>query len=93
MTEEEWVLVDQVQGQFQAEILRGLLEAQGIMVWMNPQGAARAYAVVVGTLGMVELLVPSNAAEQARKVLDAYYRGDFENMELTGPENNKEPEE
>lgn len=86
MTDEEWVLVDKVQGQLQAEIIKGLLEAQGIMVWLNPQGAARAYAVSVGTLGAVELLVPSSEAEQARQVLEAYYRGDFNNIELKGPE-------
>jgi hypothetical protein len=93
MTEEEWVLVDKVEGQLQAEILRGLLEAQGIMVWLNPQGAARAYAVSIGTLGAVEILVPSSAADQARQVLDAYYRGDFENMDLEGSETNEEPGE
>jgi hypothetical protein len=93
MTEEEWVLVDKVEGQLQAEMLRGLLEAQGIMVWVNPQGAARAYAVTIGTLGAVELLVPSSAADQARQVLDAYYRGDFEDMELKGSEANEEPGE
>lgn len=93
MTEDEWVLVDKVQGQLQAEILKGLLEAQGIMVWVNPQGAARAYAVSVGSLGAVELLVPSSAADQAREVLDAYYRGDFENIGLNGSEIDGEPEE
>jgi hypothetical protein len=86
MAEDEWVLVVKVQGQGQAEILKGLLEAQGIMVWLNSQGAAHAYAVSVGTLGAVELLVPSSAVDQARQVLDAYYRGDFENSEFTGPE-------
>jgi Putative prokaryotic signal transducing protein len=86
MTEEEWVLVDRVQGQFQAELLRGLLEAQGIMVYLNQQGAARAYAVTVGTLGAVEILVPSSAAEQAKQILEAYYRGDFEDLDFTGPE-------
>lgn len=93
MVEEEWIQVDKVQGQLQAEILRGLLEAQGIMVWLNPQGAARAYAVAVGTLGAVEILVPTSAVEQARQVLEAYYRGDFENMELKGPESDEETEE
>ncbi|OGO31266.1 MAG: hypothetical protein A2136_06970 [Chloroflexi bacterium RBG_16_54_11] len=92
MAEDEWVLVEKVQGQFQAEILKGLLEAQGIMVWLNPQGAARAYAVSVGTLGAVELLVPSSAADHAREVLDAYYRGDFEDMELTDSDAQDEPE-
>ncbi len=82
MADEEWVLVDKVQGQLQAELLRGLLEAQGIRVWLNQQGAARAYAVAVGTLGLVEILVPTNDAEQARQVLEAYYRGDYDDIEL-----------
>jgi hypothetical protein len=93
MTEEEWVLVDKVQGQLHAEILKGLLEAQGIMVWINPQGAARAYAVSVGTLGAVELLVPSSAADQARQVLEAYYRGEFENTDIGNAGSDQEPEE
>ncbi len=84
MVDEEWILVDKVQGQIQAELLRGLLEAQGIRVWLNPQGASRAYAVAVGTLGMVEILVPTNDAEQAKQVLEAYYRGDYDDIELNG---------
>lgn len=93
MTEEEWVLLDRVQGQLQAEILKGLLEAQGITVWINQEGAARAYAIEVGTLGMVEILVPSRMADQARGVLEAYNRGDFENMGFEEPGPDEGPEE
>ena len=93
MVDDEWVLVDQVQGQLQAEILRGLLEAQGILVWVNTPGAAHAYALAVGTLGTVELLVPSRSADLARQILEAYYRGDFENMELEGSEPDEPPNE
>lgn len=87
MVDEEWVLVDKVQGQVQAELLKGLLEAQGFRVWLNQEGAARAYAVAVGSLGLVEILVPSSEVEQAKQVLEAYYRGDFEDMDLQEPEN------
>jgi hypothetical protein len=92
MAEEEWTLLEKVHGQLQAEILKGLLEAQGIMVWLNQEGAAHAYAVAVGTLGMVEILVPSSMLEKARQILEAYYRGDFENMEFEqpDPDNKKE---
>jgi hypothetical protein len=93
MADEEWVLVDRVQGQLQAELLKGLLEAQGIMVWINSQGAAHAYAVSVGSMGAVELLVPSSALEEARQILDAYYRGDFESTELDESDSQIEPEE
>jgi N-methylhydantoinase B/oxoprolinase/acetone carboxylase alpha subunit len=93
MTEEEWVLVDKIQGLLQAEIIKGLLEAQGIQVWLNAQGAARAYAVTVGTLGAVELLVPSSQADQAREVLEEYNRGDFENIKLDESEPGEGSEE
>ncbi len=93
MTDNEWVLLDRIQGRLQAEILKGLLEAQGITVWLNQQGAASAYAVDVGTLGAVELLVPSNEVAKARLVLESYARGDFENEELSGSPPADEPGE
>jgi hypothetical protein len=92
MAEEEWTLVDKVHGQLQAEILKGLLEAQGLRVWLNQEGAAHAYAVAIGTLGMVEIMVPSSEFEKARQVLESYYRGDFENMELREPSPDEAPE-
>jgi hypothetical protein len=90
MTEEQWVLVDKVQGQLQGELLRGLLEAQGITVYLNQEGAAHAYAVAVGTLGTVEILVPTSEVAKARQIIEAYYRGDFNNMELENPEPDKD---
>jgi hypothetical protein len=91
MAEEEWVLVEKVEGPLQAELLKGLLEAQGIKVWLNQQGASRAYAVSVGTLGLVEILVLSSQTGQAKQVLDAYYRGDYNDMELQGPDPDGDP--
>jgi hypothetical protein len=82
MPEEEWVLIDTAQGQLQAEIIKGLLEAQGIMVWLNQEGAAHAYAVEIGTLGTVEILVPSSMVVEARQILDEFKRGDFEDIEF-----------
>jgi hypothetical protein len=90
MVQEEWILVDKVQGQLQAELLKGLLEAQGITVWLNQEGAAHAYAVAVGTLGLVEILVPTSEVEQAHQVLDAYYRGDFDSIQLEEPDSGDE---
>ena len=86
MNQEEWVLVDTTSGQLQAELVRGLLEAQGILVWLNQAGAAHAYALNVGSLGRVEVLVPSSAVEQAQKLLDEYYSGNLDDMGLQGIE-------
>jgi hypothetical protein len=81
MPEEEWVLVEKVEGQLQAELLKGLLEAQGLRVWLNQEGLSHSYAVSVGTLGLVEVMVPSSEVEQAQQVLKAYYRGEFKDMQ------------
>jgi len=80
--EEKWEVVEMVQGQLQAEILRGLLEAQEIKVWLNQEGAGAAYGINVGPLGTVEILVPTSAVEQARQILDAYYAGEFEGADM-----------
>jgi hypothetical protein len=82
MPDDEWVLIDQAQGQLQAEIIKGLLEAQGIMVWLNQEGAAHAYAIEIGTLGTVEILVPTSMVAEAQAILDEYKRGDFEDTEF-----------
>lgn len=80
--EEKWEVVEMVQGQLQAEILRGLLEAQEIKVWLNQEGAGAAYGINVGPLGTVEILVPSGEIHKARQILDAYYAGEFESSEM-----------
>jgi hypothetical protein len=90
--EENWEVVEMVQGQLQAEILRGLLEAQEIKVWLNQEGAGAAYGINVGPLGTVEILVPTSEVDRARQILDAYYAGEFEGTEL-GPIDADEGEE
>jgi hypothetical protein len=78
MTEEHWELIDEVLGMGQAELLRGLLEAQGIdSVMLTQEGAGRAYGFTIGKMGQVQILVSSQHAELARQVLRQYYDGDF----------------
>jgi hypothetical protein len=73
MTEENWVALADVPGRFQAELLRGLLEAQGIQVFLSQEGAGFAYGLTVGTLGAVQVLVPASNLEQAQEVLNDFY--------------------
>lgn len=81
MPEDKWVALETVSGNFQAEILRGLLEAQGVSVVLSQEGAGRsAYAVTVGPLGAVQILVPAEQVAEARKVLDGYYAGEYEDL-------------
>lgn len=90
MTGEKWQEVIEVFGELEAELLRGLLEAQGIPVILNQEGAGRAYGLNVGPLGTVQILVPASAVQNARQVLDDYYAGKFEGL---GPGESAEEDE
>jgi hypothetical protein len=79
MKSDKWVLLDKVNGSFKAEILKGLLEAQGIETMLSQEGAAHyGYALTIGPMGEVEILVPSRELEHARQVLADYEAGKFE---------------
>jgi hypothetical protein len=81
MPEENWEVVEEIGGSFQAEILRGLLEAQGISVVLSQEGAGHsAYVATVGPLGRVQILVPAHQLSSARKILDDYYSGAYEDL-------------
>ena len=54
----------------QAEILRGLLEAQGISVALSQEAAGSVMPVDVGAFGQVEILVAAEQATRAREILD-----------------------
>lgn len=78
MTDDKWVVVTEVSGELQAGIVRNLLEAQGIKVFLNQEGAGKAVGLSLGPLGEVQILVPENQKEEAQKVVDDYYAGNFE---------------
>ena len=79
MEEQSWEVITTVPGDMYAEILRGLLEAQGIPVVLSQEGIGRSvYAVNVGLFGRVEILVPSAHKEQALQVLKDFESGAFQ---------------
>lgn len=78
MAKEQWEAVDQVSGELLGEIIRGLLEAQGIPVLLSQEGAGKAYGLNVGALGGVEILVPTSYKSSAEQVIRDYYAGRYE---------------
>jgi hypothetical protein len=78
MTYNEWVVIENVPGDLQAEILRGLLEAQGIPVLLSRESAGRAIGLSVGPLGEVVILVRAENLQEAQRVLADYRSGLFE---------------
>jgi hypothetical protein len=83
MSAKKWAVLDEVGGTFKAELIKGLLEAQGVPVVLSQEGAGHyAYAMNVGTLGQVQILVPDDHLEEARQILADYYAGKFENQDF-----------
>jgi hypothetical protein len=98
MSEQDWVVVETVTGSLQAELLRGLIEAQEIEVILSQEGAGRAFGLELGPMGEVQILVSQKDSERARAIIDNYFSGAYEAQELPGYEEEaseglSEPEE
>ena len=79
METEKWHVVEEASNEMEAEILRGLLEAQGFEVLLSQEGTAHyIYPVSVGPFAVVQVLVPSHQFEEAKAVVEAYHQGEFE---------------
>ncbi|UCD99942.1 MAG: DUF2007 domain-containing protein [Chloroflexota bacterium] len=78
MSEEKWELIIEVSGELQANLLKNLLESQDIKVFLNQEGAGKAYGLTVGPLGQVQVLVPEHQSQEARQIVDDYYSGNYD---------------
>lgn len=76
--EKQWTLLTTFNEPIQAELLRGLLEAQGLKVLISQEGAAKALGVNAGTLGEIEVLVPASDLEAAQHIMEDYFSGNLE---------------
>lgn len=72
-----WVPVYTAAGVLSAQIVRGLLEAAGIPTSAAQEGAGSQYALTVGPLGEVDVLVPADRLGEAQELVAAYERGDL----------------
>jgi hypothetical protein len=66
----ELVSVGTADGQVEAEIIKGLLAANDIEVWLSQESAGLALGLTVGAMGEVEIMVRAEQAEQARALLE-----------------------
>jgi Putative prokaryotic signal transducing protein len=71
----ELVKVETVSGLMEAEILRGLLEAAGVMVELSHEAALSVYSLGVGRMARVEVMVRAEQEDLARKVIQEYHAG------------------
>jgi len=75
---QHWVVVYTAAGPLQAEIIRSLLEAAEIPARTQRESAGAVYALTVGPLGEVEVLVSEAHQAEARDLIQAYERGELE---------------
>jgi len=80
--QDTFVHLDTIEGKLQAEIIRGMLQAQGIEVMLSQESAASIYGFGVGPMAEVEILVPPDQLEAARQLLKAYDEGLLESDDL-----------
>jgi hypothetical protein len=52
-----------------ADIIKGMLEAAGIPTATSREGAGAAYGFTVGAMGLVDVLVTADRAEEAKALL------------------------
>ncbi len=78
MSKQKWVVAAKVAGELQGELMRGLLEAQGVRVYLAVEGAARAIGITAGPLGEVDIMVPEEDLEEALDIINSYRAGEFE---------------
>ena len=91
MAEPSWQVIEEVSGSGIAEILRGLLEAQGIEVLVSQEGAGHfGYPVTVGRFGIVQILVPAEKANLAESILAEFHTGELSDIQL---EESQSPED
>lgn len=66
----EWVEIDTVQGEVRANVIKALLESDGIPVMLRFKSGGSVYPFSVGSLGEVKILVPRFFAEKAKELIE-----------------------
>jgi hypothetical protein len=66
---QELVVVFTSAGPGYADIIKGTLEAAGIPAATSREGAGAAYGFTTGAMGLVDVLVTADRAEEARALL------------------------
>ena len=67
---QELLSVGTVNSQAVAEIIKSLLNAYGIDVWLSQESAGSAIGLAMGPMAQVEIIVRAEQAEQARPLLE-----------------------
>jgi hypothetical protein len=72
MDELKWELLTEVQGRWEADIIKAFLAGSGIDSELFQEAAGQLFPTTLDILGLVQIFVPKEQAEEARKLLEEY---------------------
>jgi hypothetical protein len=78
MSDRKWEFVTAVHDMLEAEILKGLLEANGVMIHIVREGYQAAYGITNQPSVRIELLAPNDQIDIARQIISDYEAGFFD---------------
>lgn len=73
MERRDWVVIEQVDNSIQAELIRGLLEQQGILAVIKHEGEAFVDHLHYGLESDFDILVKRQDEHKAKELLAEYY--------------------
>ncbi len=63
--------VYKAKGELEAQVIKGLLESNGIPCLFKSHAASSVHAFTVDGMGEVRVMVPEKAADEARRLIEA----------------------
>jgi hypothetical protein len=92
MGELKWAMLVEMEGRFEADLLKSYLEAEGIPVQLFQEGTGQdIYPVNFGPLAMVQVFVPGDKIDAAQIILQSYKSlGDDNTADLIDPDTKPE---
>lgn len=76
MDELEWELLTEIQGRWQADLLKAYFSAYGVDVELFQETAGQLYPTSLDILGRVQIFVSKKNSKAAQKLLKEYYNAD-----------------
>lgn len=80
------ISVYNARGRLEGEMIKAFLESKGISVILTQEGAAAALGLSIGPLGIVEVLVDPENADEAHALLVSMEQGYYEDTDIANIE-------
>ncbi len=72
MDQLQWQLLTEIQGRWEADIVKAMLDSNGIDSELFQESVGSLYPTSLDMLGRVQIFVPKKDAERAHQLLEEY---------------------